>query len=335
MSNPSLDWEGAPVPPDARAAVERLERIELSVEERKAALLELLASDSFVARCLALDFYCRALPDIRWRDVPLIEDALVEDAVRTAALRELAAPPYEHADPEAERRRGANHASALNALQHHANPTDAPLLARVLQECDDPSVLYQGVRAAGLVLRGEPAHPELVGVLSQIASRREVDPETRAGAIGAIGGMADESVTPLLVASLADPELRISVVAARCLLERDIVGHRSLVAPVAAAWPTPEFPPYVVHEVLELLGLVPRLADPDVGESAWAADRLLDLDFERCRPLVAPVAAGWPPADDALPWWVENVRRRLEGTADGDEEEAGRGEDDGDVEALG
>ncbi|HWO22822.1 MAG TPA: hypothetical protein VNO30_28880 [Kofleriaceae bacterium] len=180
-------------------------------------------------------------------------DLAIRRAVREAALRELEAAPYERTEPNANPRRGANHGSALAALSHNADPGDAPLLVRVLRENDDPRVLHEGVGAAEPVLRGEPAHPELVEVLAQLASRRDVEPGTRAGAITAIGGANDAAVVPMLIASLADPELAVSAAAARVLLERDFERHRPLVAPVAAAWHTGEFPPFDVHEVRRLL----------------------------------------------------------------------------------
>ena len=114
-------------------------------------------------------------------------------------------------------------------------------------------MLFNGVGLARPVLRGGPAHPELVDVLTQISRRPGVDPGTRMCAIWAIGGVADESVTPLLVASLADPELEVSAAAASCLLARDFERHRPLVVPIAAAWQTGEIPPFYVHEVRRLL----------------------------------------------------------------------------------
>ncbi len=264
MRIPSIYWGAASVPPEAAAAVERLASLEFSVDERRAALLQLLASDHVVARSLALDYYSMCCASQRHGDNPIIEEAIVTDAVRTAALRELAAPAYEHAEPGAGPARGANHASALHALPIIHGMDDAPLLVRILRENVEPGVLERvhpevldnGVSAAGAVLAGESAHPELaalVDVLSRISRLREVDPRTRASAITAIGGMADEAVTPLLVAGLVDPELAISAAAARRLLERDLGRHLPLVAPVAAAWQTPEFPPYDLLEVRQML----------------------------------------------------------------------------------
>jgi HEAT repeat protein len=109
------------------------------------------------------------------------------------------------------------------------------------------------VNAAEPVLRGEPTHVDLVGVLLDISGRRGLDPATRSGAVAAIGASADEAVVPLLVGALADPELAVSAAAARALLKRDVERYRPAVAPVAAAWHAEEFPPYDVHEIRRML----------------------------------------------------------------------------------
>ena len=252
MQLQSYYWKGATVPAADREAMDRLFDTHLPIDQRKEALTKLLTSDSVVARGIALDFYCISNANLRFGNEPMIDDT-IDAAVRASALRELERPPYERSETEPTPRRGANHASALGALSHNADPADASLLARVLRENDDEQVLQEGVDAAEPVLRGEPAHADLVAVLLDISSRQGLDPRIRAGAITAISGSADEKVVPLLSRSLADPELAVSAAAARALLERDLERYRSIVGPVAAAWLTGEFPPYDVHEVRRLL----------------------------------------------------------------------------------
>jgi hypothetical protein len=252
MQFQSFYWEGAAVPDEEHSAIERLEGAESPVSERTAALVHLLGSDSVVARGIALDFYCLSNANLRHGNEPMI-DATVDAAARACALRELADPPYERTEANAQPKRGANHASALHALGFNADPADAPLVARALLHNQDDRVLAQGVGAAEPILRGEPAHPALIDALLQLVHRRSLEPSTRAGATAAIAASADDAVVPLLLDAVRDPELAVSAAAARGLLERDLERHRRLVEPIAAAWCTGEFPPFDVHEVRRLL----------------------------------------------------------------------------------
>ncbi|HEX7841732.1 MAG TPA: hypothetical protein VF469_29885 [Kofleriaceae bacterium] len=248
----SFYWEGADVPAEERSTVERLEDTDRPVTERKAALLHLLETDSVIARSIALDFYSLSNANLRHGNEPMI-DAAIDAAVRACALRELAEPPYQRAEANANPRRGANHASALHALGFNADPADAALVARILLENQDDRVLSQGVGTAEPVLRGGPAHPALVDALLLLARRPSLEPSTRAGAIAAIAASADEAVVPMLVEAARDPELAVSAAGARGLLERDVDRYRLLVEPIVASWPAREFPPFDVLEVHRLL----------------------------------------------------------------------------------
>jgi hypothetical protein len=252
MDSLSLYWKGAPVPEDDRHAVEQLHDARLPVEQRKAALLGLLASDDVVSRGLALDFCSLLQANRRQGSTPILDDT-IDEAVRTCALRELEAPPHERTDPAASLRRGANHASALHALWNNTAAEDAPLLARIFAEHEDEVVLGEATKVAQAALYAEPVvHPDLLAALVRTARRRDLAPEIRGDAIAAIGGGADPTTIPLLVDALQDPELAVSAAAARALLERDLEQHRAFVAPIAAAWRTGEFPPFDVHEVRRL-----------------------------------------------------------------------------------
>ncbi|HEX2690839.1 MAG TPA: hypothetical protein VHN14_29705 [Kofleriaceae bacterium] len=291
MQFESFYWKGAEIPPVYRPLVEELEDQRPSVDQRKAALVRMLASDSEVVRGIALDFYCLSNADLRHGPVPMIDDT-VEDAVREAALRELERPPYERAEADARPRRGANHASALAALANNASAADAPLLARVLQENDHELVLLEGVRAAESVLHGEPAHPELVNVLLGMARRIDLDPSIRAHAIAAIGFTVGDAAVPWLVEALEASDLTVSAAGARSLLERDFKRYRPMVAPVASAWHTGEFPPFDVQEVR-------RLLDERFIEAAGVKITLTDtgagLELDPIRPFeaLAWVANNW------------------------------------------
>lgn len=252
MSFESFYWRVAGLSLADRDELAQLEDERLSIEQRKATLIRMLHSASVALRGIALDFYCLANANLRHGPEPMIDDA-VEDAVRASALGELERPPYESTGSTARPRRGANHASALAALANNADPADASVLARVLRENDEESVLHEGVRAAHSVLRGEPAHPELMSILLDIARRAGLDATIRANAITAIGSSGDDAVIPWLIEALGNPEVAVSAAAARGLLERDFKRHRALVEPVAAAWRTGEFPPFDVHEVRRLL----------------------------------------------------------------------------------
>jgi hypothetical protein len=248
----SFYWRAAEVQPADHALLEQLEDQRLSAAQRKAALIRLLASDSEAARGIALDFYCLSNADLRHGPEPIIDND-VEDAVRRTALSELGRPPYVCPEPNARPKRGANHASALAALANNADPGDAPLVARALRDNDDELVILEGVRAAETVLHGEAGHPDLVSVLLEIARATNRDATIRAHAITALGYTAGEAAMPWLIEALAAPELAVSAAAARALLERDLKRNRALVASVASAWRTGEFPPFDVHEVRRIL----------------------------------------------------------------------------------
>ena len=103
---------------------------------------------------------------VRLRDTtPRTIDSAIDAAARACALRELANPPHERTEANARPRRGANHASALHALWFNADPGDAPMLARVLNENVD-EYLQRVPTGAEPVLRGEPAHPALIEALA-------------------------------------------------------------------------------------------------------------------------------------------------------------------------
>lgn len=253
MNLPSFYWQGATVPVEERGNIDRLGDPDAPASERKEALMRLLGSGNTVARGIALDYYSLANGSGRQGHDPVLDDAAIDAAARACALRELSQPPYARSEANAKPRWGANHASALHVLWFNADPADAALVAGVLRENQDERVLEAGVGAAEPVLRGEPAHPALFDALLGIVNRGDIDPRIRGEAISAIGGASDETVEPLLVQALVNPELAVSASAARRLLERDLERYRPVVEPIAAAWRTEEVSPFDVHEVRRLL----------------------------------------------------------------------------------
>lgn len=254
MSPYSYFWNGAQLLQRDRALLERLDDTTLGIADRRSALLLLLDSDDPVARGTAMDRFNQSIAHLRHGDQPLSDDDEVRRAVRTCALRELRASPFERTDEGASPRCGANHASALNVLHKGAEAEDAPLVARALELNTDEQVIAEGVKAAEPVLRGEdPANPDLVRMLRMISARPDLPHEIRADAIAAVGGAADGAVVAILLEALGSSELAISAAAARALLERDLDRHRAQVAEVSAEWPRTESPPFDAHEVWSLL----------------------------------------------------------------------------------
>jgi hypothetical protein len=312
MSFQSFYWQGATIPIEELSNVERLGDPDVSASECKAALMHLLGSSSSVARGIALDYYSFANASGRQGHDPLVDDVAIDAAARACALRELSQPPYERIEANAKPKCGANHASALRALWFNADPADAALVARALLENKDERVLETGVGAAEPVLRGEPAHPALFDALLRIANRGDIDPRIRGAAISAIGGASDETVEPLLVQALANPDLAVSASAAHRLLERDLERYRPVVKPVAAAWRTGDSPPFDAHEVR-------RMLDEEVIEAAGVRLALTDaafgLQLDPVRPFeaLAWVANDW--IHGTFPRLLEHVQRGEDATS--------------------
>lgn len=248
----SLYWKDAVLSDDDRRSVDTLFSAQLPAVERREALAHLLTSGAAASRGIGLDFFRMRQADARYGSASLI-DSDIETLVRKCAIRELQAPPCVRIEPTAKPRRGANHASALAALAYVSEPSDADLVVRVMLENDDEDVLREGVLAADPILHGAPAHRALFDVLLKLSRRDDVDPEIRGESIRAIRGANDEAVVGLLLDALKSTQLEVSSSAARGLLERDVEQYRSIVAPVAATWPTGESAPYNVHEIRQML----------------------------------------------------------------------------------
>jgi hypothetical protein len=253
MSFHSYFWNGAALDSTLAAALERFLAHESRPDERLQAFEMLLDSDSTPARGIALDQYTFAQGQGRMGGVDLL--ARVAPRVRERLVSELQAPPFVRPEPDAHPHVGANHASAFYAMWHHARAEDGPLVARALAANSEPDVLQWGVKAAEVVLDGEPVlEAQLASELRRLVNAHELPAEVRAGAITALGVCASEDVVPWLLDALRDPELRVAAAAARCLLERAPERFRGQITPFAATWPTSEESvPYDVTAVRELL----------------------------------------------------------------------------------
>lgn len=248
----SFRWEHAEVLNEEMELLERLHDSEHPAAQRKSILIQLLDSASPAARGIAFDLYSRISANLRQGDHPMIDSSL-NAIVRAAALRELRNPPSEAGEQDSQPRAGANHASALNALLFCVAPEDADLIARALSNEADEQVVEMGIDTAARVLRDAPAHAALVSALLHIAQRKNLPPRARGDAILAVGGVAEDSIEPILTEALADPVLEISAAAAEALLERNPKRHRLTVATTAAGWPTGANLPLSVDEVRRLL----------------------------------------------------------------------------------
>jgi len=249
----SYYWNNASLPPELAAALDQLNNIGLPVLEKTKAFYTLLESDSTEARGIAMDRFSLYKSQERHGDVNRDFIRTVAPAVRAVARQELEAPQYVRAEGGPVPR-GANHASALNAIWHLGRAEDAPLVARVLMSNDAPGILEVGLRAASSTLfRERKIDPELGRVLHGIATNPQVAPELRRAALHAVGVSRADEVTPWFVTALADPVLEVASAGGRLLLERDATRFRDMVAQVAASWPSEGKVPYDVTEVRRLL----------------------------------------------------------------------------------
>jgi hypothetical protein len=210
----------------------------------------LLLSDNTAVRCMALDWF--SLQRSQSRHGGSAETALypAEPEVRSAALCELAAPPFE--GPGAVR--GANHGSALTALGYVADPSDADIVGRALMANDDPAVLAAGILTATAMTHRTPVLPP---VLAQALERIVNDPglpmRTRVDALETAALSRDAAVTSWLLVALESADVTMSASAGRQLLRRGQGAHRERVRAVAATWPSGTDVPWEVVETRQML----------------------------------------------------------------------------------
>jgi hypothetical protein len=213
-------------------------------------LRDLLVSESTAVRCMALDWFSLQRSESRHggRAETLLHPA--EPEVRGAALRELAAPPFE--GPGAVR--GANHGSALTALGYVAEKSDADIVGRALIANDDPAVLSAGIMTATAMTHRTPVlQPLLAQALERIVNDPRLPMRTRIDALETAALSRDATVTSWLLIALESPDVTMSATAGRQLLRRDQGAHRDRVRAVATTWPSGNDVPWAVVETRQML----------------------------------------------------------------------------------
>jgi hypothetical protein len=234
---------------DSRVGTPELERARERVAATRdtAAFELLLRSDDPVAVGIALDQYDYA--DASTRHGGRSPFAGYRDEVAGRAREILSRAPSiarQGAEP------GANHASALGALANLAEPEDAELIVRALDQTRTSNLRLAAALAAGTVLdKSESPNEPLISELERIVLDDTAARDERSAAITALGRARCPLAIDALVHVLGvtDPSLQAS--AALHLLDRDPLGQRARVAELVLAWPNDAS--YPANEVLELL----------------------------------------------------------------------------------
>ncbi len=270
----SYCWWECQVPAELQSHVDVLDR-HCAPEEALVAMRALLASDSTVARCMALDLFTRCEGQ---RQGDNLLAGVLHDEALAAVLRELREPPSEI--PGSLPERGANHYSAMYAMWHVSDPSDPPLLARALEaNKDEEAVLGMGIQAANERIRMEQhPDPSLVAFLHEYLRRPGADPRTQADALDALASHAGAAGEALLRESLDHPVLAIAATAALLLLQRTPDEYRERIAALSETWPPRgEVGPFAMYEVRRILdkGLDP---DNDYDTTVWDDDTGLRVE---------------------------------------------------------
>ncbi len=234
---------------DARTGSPELERARerVAAERDQAAFELLLRSDDPVAIGIALDQY--ACADARTRHGTANPFAAYRDEVIARAREILRDPPSASslgAEP------GASHTSALGALLNVAEPEDAVLIVRALEQASTSNLRFEAARAASAALEKSDAPDErLIEALARIVLDESADLDERRAAVSALGRARSATATDALLRALRAADVGLQASAALRLLDRDPEAHRARVEELARSWP--EDPPYPAGDVLELL----------------------------------------------------------------------------------
>ncbi|MFC7330951.1 hypothetical protein [Marinactinospora rubrisoli] len=240
-----IHWEGHRLAdPKLEAAhdVLRNPAHDAAYPERDQAFLALLRSGHVPAVAIALDHYHHA--EALTRHGPSSPYGAHDDEVRERARELLARPPFP-AEDQAEdvggfRFRvsaGASHASAMWALMHVVEASDAELIAGALEISDDPETRQAGLWAAESALAGaEPPDRRLMDVLRAIAGDERAEKDERGNALDAIGAAPGTEAVAVVVGFTehADPWIRLK--AGEVLAHRHLATHRELVQRLADSW---------------------------------------------------------------------------------------------------
>ncbi|MFC4012964.1 hypothetical protein ACFOY2_37450 [Nonomuraea purpurea] len=175
------------------------------------------------------------------------EAPLVLDRVRQT-LRQPPSP----AELSPEIGLGANHLSALSALQV-AGVRDAPLLADVLERAASEWIRESALEIVSSWFEDvEEVDPRLLEALGNLACDLDAPLGDRLGAIRVLDGAPGSA--PVLVRVTACPEVEIQAAAAWGLCDEEIFDeHRDLLERLSASWPVEDAPWQVtrVRDALE------------------------------------------------------------------------------------
>lgn len=260
----SYHWYGCklgnPVLEQARAT---LAQVTERGSARRAALDVLLYSGDTTAIGTALDHYTYA--EARTRQGGTNPFAPCAGELRARARDLLRQPPLP-ASASGSGQEGANHLSALGALQHLAEPSDSALVGDLLAAATSPDLRYEAASVADLLLRESPEpDPRLIRLLAALVMNDAATIDERRTALRAIGHARSADVIPIVLQVARLGNLQLQASAALILVDRDLEGHRPFIEQLVATWPANAPDPAI--DVIEILQGAGDEADSDQDDS--------------------------------------------------------------------
>jgi hypothetical protein len=194
-----------------------------------AAFLNLLRSGRRDAVCTALEYFHYEDRQARWGFGNPLDEYAVE--VLDRARWVLRGTPL----PEA---RGKDRASALWAIQNHAEAADAPLITAALRAVDGDIVDDGAVSAAEQCLYAcdVPEDPELVAQLGSMALDDDRPLRVRVACARALASAESKQAAELAVRLTDLSELKLQLAGA-LVLTAHLDTHRPLLERLVATWP--------------------------------------------------------------------------------------------------
>ncbi|MGW3564667.1 hypothetical protein ACWDSL_12375 [Streptomyces sp. NPDC000941] len=195
-----------------------------------AAFLSLLRSGRRDAVCTALEYFHYQDRQARWGFGNPLDEYAAE--VLDRARWVLRGTPL----PEA---RGQDRASALWAIQNHAEAADAPLITAALRAVNGDVVDDGAVSAAGQCLYAcdVPEDFELVAQLGTMALDEDRPLRVRAACASALASAESEQAADIAVRLTDLPELELQLAGA-LVLTAHLYTHRPLLERLLATWPS-------------------------------------------------------------------------------------------------
>ncbi|WP_030800762.1 hypothetical protein [Streptomyces sp. NRRL S-337] len=216
---------------DAAMAADRDELLKSADQnpDPRAAFLNLLRSGQRDAVCTALEYFHYEDRQARWGFGNPLDEHAVE--VLDRARWVLRGTPL----PEAQ---GQDRASALWAVQNHAEAVDAPLIIAALRAVDGDVVDDGAVSAAGQCLYAcdVPEDPELVAQLGAMALDEYRPLRVREACARALASAESDQAAELALRLTGLPEIELQLAGA-LVLTAHIDTHRLLLERLLATWP--------------------------------------------------------------------------------------------------